>query len=483
MGLDWTAIACGAAERLDGAIVELRGWFVPIAAGPVSYGALVPEPDCCAAGVVLRPATTVEVFLERPIAGAPARLLTLTGRWLLEHGAGAGWRFRLCQARVVAKAALPSRRRRLFMGTAAAAGLVACSAGPFRGYIDAEPGVPRRSAGAPPANAAVTIDVHSHAGRVILSRQESAARHRPFTPLAGPMRDGGMNVVCLAIVADTTATHVAADGLRFEPFRTPEPGEMYAHSQAAFARCAALIEQQGLYVIEDAAALRAAPVRGPSVIVASEGADFLEGRIERVDEAWRLHRLRHLQLTHYRVNELGDIQTEPPVHGGLTDFGAAVIERCNALGIVVDVAHGPFDLVQRAAKVTTRPLVLSHTSLTPRPGPRSRQISAAHARLVADTDGLIGVWPSAGIFANLEAMAHGARQLADVVGADHVALGSDMLGFISPPVFSSYRQLPAYAKALQDAGFAPADVDRVLGGNYMRVFEATLAGRATALST
>ena len=50
--------------------------------------------------------------------------------------------------------------------------------------------------------------------------------------------------------------------------------------------------------------------------------------------------LRHLQLTHYRVNELGDIQTELPVHNGLTDFGAAVIRRCNQVGLVVDVAHG-----------------------------------------------------------------------------------------------------------------------------------------------
>jgi membrane dipeptidase len=362
------------------------------------------------------------------------------------------------------------------MGAAAAVGMVACSAGPFRGYTEAGPAQPTRSAGEPTAKSGVTIDVHSHAGRVILSRQDSVAFQRPFTPLAGPMRDGGMNVVCLAIVADTTATHVAADGLRFEPYRTPEPGEMYEHAQAAFARCAALIEQQGLHVIEDAAALRAAPARGPSVIIASEGADFLEGRIDRVDEAWRLHRLRHLQLTHYRVNELGDIQTEAPVHGGLTDFGAEVVERCNALGIVVDVAHGPYDLVERAAKVTTRPLVLSHTSLTPRPGPRSRQISAAHARLVADTGGIVGVWPSAGIFASLDAMAHGTRQLADVIGVDHVALGSDMLGFISPPVFNSYRQLPVYASALRDAGFGPADVEKILGGNYLRVFEAALAG-------
>ena len=108
----------------------------------------------------------------------------------------------------------------------------------------------------------------------------------------------------------------------------------------------------------------------------SKLADFLEGRIERLEEAYRRWTLRHLQLTHYRVNELGDIQTEPPVHGGLTDFGAAVIRGCNRLGIVVDVAHGTLDLVKRAAAITAKPLVLSHTSLTSRPGPHSRQITA-----------------------------------------------------------------------------------------------------------
>ena len=67
----------------------------------------------------------------------------------------------------------------------------------------------------------------------------------------------------------------------------------------------------------------------------AEGADFLEGRLERLEEAHRLHHLRHLQLTHYRVNELGDIQTTLPVHGGLTAFGAEIIRACNRLGIVV----------------------------------------------------------------------------------------------------------------------------------------------------
>jgi membrane dipeptidase len=474
MQIEWASILDADLKRFDGRRVELSGWFVPIADGLVRYGALLEEPGCCGSDAMLHPDRTVEVFLEHEVDGGMARTLTLRGRWVELANPGQGWRYQLRDAHAVeAKPGLLSPQRRLFLGTAAAAGIVGCSPGRFGAYTDAAQAPP---AAAAPGLGGLTIDIHSHGGRVILARQDTATLQRPFTPLAAPMRDGGMKVVCLAIVADTPATHVNASGNGFEPYRTPEPGELYDHAQAAFARCAALIEQQGLHVIEDLATLRAAPATGPSVIIASEGADFLEGRIERVDEAWRVHRLRHLQLTHYRVNELGDIQTEPPVHGGLTDFGAAVIERCNGLGIVVDIAHGPYALVRRAAQVTKRPLVLSHTSLTGSPGPRSRQISPAHARLVASTGGVIGVWPNAAIYVNLDAMARGARQLADVVGVDHVGLGSDMYGFIATPVFNSYRQLPAYATALRDAGFATGEIEKVLGGNYLRVFEATLAG-------
>ncbi|KXU84274.1 peptidase M19 [Paraburkholderia monticola] len=180
-------------------------------------------------------------------------------------------------------------------------------------------------------------------------------------------------------------------------------------------------------------------------------------------------------MTHYRVNELGDIQTEAPVHGGLTDFGADVVRRCNSLGIVVDVAHGTYDLVKRAASVTTKPLVLSHTALATHPGARSRLITADHARAVAQTGGVIGVWPSSGTFRDLDGMAHGFKRMVDVVGIEHVGLGTDMYGFISPPVFRDYDQLPALGAALLSAGFSRKETDLLLGGNYRRVFEASMA--------
>src|SRR6185369_1916017 len=176
----------------------------------------------------------------------------------------------------------------------------------------------------------------------------------------------------------------------------------------------------------------------PSIVVAVEGGDFLEGLAERVDEAHARWQLRHLQLTHYRVNELGDIQTEAPVHGGLTDAGAVVIRRCNRLGLVVDVAHGTFELVKRAAEVTTKPLVLSHTSLSANPRPRSRLISVEHARIIAATGGVIGIWPPAAIFPDMAALAAGIARMVDAVGVEHVGLGSDMMGLVGPSTLASY---------------------------------------------
>ena len=166
------------------------------------------------------------------------------------------------------------------------------------------------------------------------------------------------------------------------------------------------------------------------------------------------------------------------MHGGLTPTGAEVVRRCNRLGIVVDVAHGTYDLVRQAAAVTDKPLVLSHTSLSAAPGPRSRLISPDHARAIAGTGGVIGLWPPASIFPDLDAMAAGIARMADVVGVEHVGLGSDMNGLVGPSTFDSYRDLPRLADALSRRGFGPDDVRRILGGNYARVFRASLGDDA-----
>jgi membrane dipeptidase len=352
--------------------------------------------------------------------------------------------------------------RRRFV-TAAALGLAGC-------------GGVRRSTESSPPRTTPTIDLHSHAGRIIPSRNGDF--DRPFGAVAQPMRAGGMDVICLAVVADTPVTRIENGTIR--AWREPEPGELHEWFVKAQQRAHDLIEREGLAVVVDAATLRDAIGR-PSAIVASEGADFLEGRIERVDEAYDRFGLRHLQLTHYRVNELGDIQTVPAVHGGLTAFGRDVVRRCNARGIVVDVAHAPFETVRGVVDAATRPIVLSHTSLTSltsltsQPRPFTRTITPEHARLVAGTGGVIGIWPPASRFPSLAALAEGMRAMADVTGPEHVGLGTDMLGLTGRSIFDSYAELPALREALTGVGFRADEIAGVLGGNYARVFTAAVA--------
>ncbi|MDR3534089.1 MAG: membrane dipeptidase [Rhodopila sp.] len=442
----WTA---NAAERR---IVTVSGY--PVALPGQKQAArflLTQEPGCCPGCAPRHPDASVEVEAH---AAIPVGLgaMRLSGVWQVEGGS----RYRLLEARPVDPPGWAGVTRR----RALAAGPLICLAGAVV------------SGGARAAiEAATTVDLPSHAGGIAsTSRMRSG---QAFGPVSVPMRNGGMAAVCLAIVSDGPTHKLMSDG-RLHPYRDPDPGELYAYSQVAFGRLQWMVQTQGLTIVTGSAGIRAARAGTASAIIAAEGADFLEGQPDRVDEAYKRWSLRHLQLTHYRVNELGDIQTEPPVHGGLTDTGAEVIRRCNRLGIVVDVAHGTFDLVKRAASVTTKPLVLSHTSLATRPSRFSRLIIPEHARLVAQTGGVIGVWPPQSVFPTMDALAAGMARMVDAVGVDHVGLGSDMRGLVGPSVFPDYDRLPDLAEALLRAGFSTADTGKILGGNYVRVFEACM---------
>ncbi|MBS0537366.1 MAG: membrane dipeptidase [Proteobacteria bacterium] len=279
-----------------------------------------------------------------------------------------------------------------------------------------------------------------------------------------------MSTICLCIVGDSPIIGVSSGRLR--PTRNPRPGELYDFSKTQFTKLHELVRIQSMTIVKTAADLRAARSSRPSVIVTSEGADWLDGRIERLDEAYQRWQLRQLQLTHYRPNELGDIQTEPSEKGGLTDFGAEVIRRCNTLGIVVDVAHGTFDLVKRAVAATTKPLILSHTGLSDRPTPWTRLITSDHARAVASTGGVIGIWPVQTV-ANVSSYADAMARMVKVVGVDHVGVGTDQLGLLGPSSMPSYADLPQLAAALRTK-FNDAEVAKLLGGNYRRVFEACI---------
>src|SRR5258708_21289050 len=141
----------------------------------------------------------------------------------------------------------------------------------------------------------------------------------------------------------------------------------------------AMVAHHGLRRALSAADLEAAHRAGQPAIVADvEGLDFLDGKLERLEEAHR-RGIRHLQLVHYTPNDIGDFQTGAVTHRGLTPFGAEVIRACHRLRFVCDVAHATEDIAKQAGKAATKPLLLSHTALAGSrpmapPPPRGRQV-------------------------------------------------------------------------------------------------------------
>jgi membrane dipeptidase len=441
MRLSWHDLGTPRADKASGKPVELSGF--PLMALPTrsaDHFLMMAEPGCCPGCVPANRSAVVEIFADHPLrlGNGPLRL---TGTWQVASDPD-GWRYQLHGAELK-----PGMTRRALM----AASPLFCL--PVPAMAEAADGT--------------AVDIHSHAGNLI---PMSFGRGQ-FSAVGEPMRQGGVSAICLAVVSDSPTIKLA-DG-RLRPSRDPRPGELYEFTRHAFEQLHALAREQGLPIVRTAAELRAARANRPSLIVSSEGADFLEGKIERLDEAYQRWALRHLQLTHYRPNELGDIQTEPGVHGGLAPFGAEVIRRCNRMGVLVDVAHGTHDLVKQAAAVTTKPLVLSHTSLTDRPAAWTRRILRDHARAIASTGGVIGIWPVTAYFPNIVAYAEGFAKMAEVVGIDHVGLGTDQLGLVGASALPSYADLPQLAVALRGK-FTAEETAKLLGGNYRRVFEACL---------
>jgi membrane dipeptidase len=319
---------------------------------------------------------------------------------------------------------------------------------------------------------AISVDMHTHSAGAGYSR---VAKY----DLADHMRRGRMSAICLCHSADGPVIRRPPTG-RIRQYRDPAPGELYQFTQQRLAFMDSLLGANGLTRVLSPADLDAAKAAGrPALIGTIEGCHFMDGRLDRIAEVHR-RGIRQLQIVHYAPSELGDQQTEDAKWGGLSPLGVDVIRECNRLGIVVDVAHGTFKLVEQAAKISAVPFVLSHTSLTTAQlQPNTRLISADHARLMAQAGGVIGVWPAAYQFVDARDWVAGIARLVDVTGVDHVGIGTDMEGGVNE-VWDDYADLPAMVDLFLRRGFSPADTTKLIGGNYVRVFRQAAAARKEA---
>jgi len=196
-----------------------------------------------------------------------------------------------------------------------------------------------------------------------------------------------------------------------------------------------------------------------------EGAHPLEGEIDNLD---RLHEqgLHFVGLTHFFDNRIGG-----SLHGvsgeGLTPFGREVIQRADALGMNIDIAHASPQMVRDVLGLTKRPVILSHGGFkghcdTP------RNLDDELMQAVAAQGGIIGVgfWDAAVCDDSPLGVVRAIRYGIDLVGVDHIALGSDFDGSVSTHFDTS--ELAILTDEMRKAGFTEEEIRKVMGGNMVR---------------
>jgi len=251
-----------------------------------------------------------------------------------------------------------------------------------------------------------------------------------------------------------------------------------------------------------------------AAFLAIEGGHQIDDDLAVLRMYYRLG-IRAMTLTHFKNNNWADSSTDKPAHNGLTPFGKEVVREMNRLGMLVDVSHVSDKTFYDALEVSTKPVIVSHSSsraISNIP----RNVTDDMLRALAKNGGVIGINFGEGFisqkdvaalqaaissdqgappgmagkilddYANKEfrkdlaEMKTGLATLSDVAdhvdhmvkvaGIDHVGIGSDFDGITSPPQgLQDVSKMPALVAVLLKRGYSEQDIKKILGGNYLRV--------------
>ncbi|WP_237057025.1 dipeptidase [Microbulbifer sediminum] len=208
-----------------------------------------------------------------------------------------------------------------------------------------------------------------------------------------------------------------------------------------------------------------------AAILGIEGAHPLEGRLANIGRLYDAG-YRVMGLQHFFDNELGG-----SLHGqsgaGLSEFGRAAVKEMAARSIIIDVAHSSEAVVRDVLALVDRPLIVSHTGLkgmcdTP------RNISDELMQAVAAAGGLVGIgyWGGAVCDPSPEHIVRTMRYAIDLLGVEHVALGSDYDGTVE--VAFDAGELWVLTQEMLRQGFSEHEIRRVMGENLRDFFLAHL---------
>ena len=224
--------------------------------------------------------------------------------------------------------------------------------------------------------------------------------------------------------------------------------------------------------------------------------------------------IRSMTLTHFKNNDWADSSTDTPQHNGLTAFGKDVVREMNRLGMLVDVSHVSDKTFYDAIAVSSKPVILSHSSMRAI-SDVPRNVTDDMLRALAKNGGVVGINFGEGfinpkdaehlraavssmssgpeltgkalddyaaaeyrkdlshpikVFATVDEVAAHIDHAVKVAGIDHVGIGSDFDGITGPPRgLEDVSKMPNLVAALLKRGYSERDLKKILGENYLRV--------------
>lgn len=278
------------------------------------------------------------------------------------------------------------------------------------------------------------------------------------------------------------------------PLKRPLPPEVPYETAAAFAAKAIgqlrwMERQGGLKVVTSVAEIRDCMANGTiAAILHFEGAEAISQDLDTLD-VWHSAGLRSLGPVWSRPTAFGhgvpfDFPSSPDTGPGLTEAGKALVKKCNALKIMLDLSHlnerGFWDV----AEISTQPLVATHSNahaITP----ASRNLTDQQLEAIAASDGMVGLNYATGFlaadglqtpFAGWEPYYRHLDHLIEKIGEDRVGLGSDFDGATMSADMRDVMGNPRLLEALSAHGYSDELIEKLAYRNWLAVLERTWGG-------
>jgi membrane dipeptidase len=355
---------------------------------------------------------------------------------------------------------------------------------------------------------AIVVDTHDDTTqRLIFDKTfDIGARHADGSIDIPRMRDGGLDAIFFSIwvTGDVTGPTAVRRALQ----------------QIDAVREAVRTHPRDLVLATTAADIRRAAASGKiAALMGVEGGHMIDEDLGVLRNFAALG-VRYLTLTHSLNTTWADSSGDTPVHDGLTAFGRDVVRELNRLGVMVDLSHVADKTFFDALEVTRAPVLLSHSSMRAI-SKHARNVTDEMLRALAKNGGVVminynaaflseefrvatsapdwrarfdaidkacagdetcailgrqraaheamraGQLPRVGWETIVEHIEHAVK----IAGVDHVGLGSDFDGAVMPLGLEDASKLPMITDALLAKGYSEGDVQKILGGNLLRVME------------